>query len=891
MRYAFREFELDTETFELRHTGAVLSLEPKAFNVLQYLLEHRDRVVPKDELLQQLWPEQAVTDWALTYCLNQIRKAVDDTGRKNQVIKTVHGRGYHFVASIVSQSTHAPEQDHDGEIPWNIPAFNPFFTGRDQLLETIREGFLTQRMQAVMPPQAISGLGGIGKTQVAIHYAYANRDAYQAGIWVNADSEQAITTSFSAIAHLLNLPQKNEENHRLLIEAVKRWLQNHDDWLLIFDNADTPDIIAPFLPATYAGQVLLTSRAPFSDILGISASTQLDVLEPDDALEFLCKRVGRADLDDAEHEAASTLVSELAGLPLALEQAGAYILANQTRFQDYLASYRKQHLALLNRREPKTGRYTENVATTWLMNFQEVERDTPASADVLRLSAFLSPDAIPFIIVASMATGISDPLSQRLQHVSDDPLLTTEILEPLTRFSLIRVNAQSQTFDIHRLVQTVVRDTMNAKEKRRWKGHAIAVVSRAFPDTVEFWSWVQCERLLDHLRVCTEYMSTDAMWSRAGARVLSVAGEYLRERARFAAAEPLLQLALDVWESEGGLEHPEVATSLSKLAVLYRAQGRYDEAEPLYRRAITILEDVLGPGHPDVAIRLSNLAVLYQTQGRYADAEPLFLRALAIREGVQELEYPDIAISLNKLAVLYRDQHRYEEAEPLFLRALAMRETELGLDHAAVSVSLNNLTILYRAQGRYEEAKEVAERALDIREQQMGPDHPDLAASLNNLALIYKAEGNYPEAEALFQRALAIREAALGPDHPDVAVGLTNLAVLFWTDGRYAEAKPLCTRALAIRELALGSNHPDVASSLNNLAVVHQAQGNDAEAELYFQQALGIREAVLGVNHPGVAEVLENYSHLLRKTQRDTEADHLDHRVIAIRQPLGLTQA
>ena len=459
MRYAFREFELDTEVFELRHSGALLSLAPKAFDVLVYLLEHRDRVVPKDELLHELWPEQAVTDWALTYCLNQIRKAVDDTGRKNQVIKTVHGRGYHFVASVISRSAPGPDLNDECGIPWNIPAFNPFFTGRDQLLDTIREGFLTQRTEAVVPPQAISGLGGIGKTQVAIHYAYLNREAYQACMWVNAESEQSITTSFSAIAHLLNLPQKNEENHIVLVEGVKRWLQTHDDWLLIFDNADTPDIVAPFLPTTYAGDVLMTSRAPVFDVLGISASIQLNVLEPDDALLFLCKRCGRTDLDDAEHEAARALVSELAGLPLALEQAGAYILANQTRFQDYLTSYRKQHMTLLNKRHPKTGSYSKNVATTWVLNFQEVEKYAPASADVLRVSAFLSPDAIPFTVVAKMNEGISESLSHALGDVSDDPLVATEVLEPLTRFSLIREYRHYQiSITNHRGGQTMASD-------------------------------------------------------------------------------------------------------------------------------------------------------------------------------------------------------------------------------------------------------------------------------------------------------------------------------------------------------------------------------------------------------------------------------------------------
>ncbi len=879
MRYIFHDFELDTQVFELRNAGMLLRLEPKAFNVLLYLIEHRERVISKDELLQHLWPDQAVTDWALTYCLNHLRKAIADGGRKNLIIKTVYGRGYRFVAPVLLRETDETDEDHASRVPWNIPAGNPFFTGRDDALDLMRDACLNGHVGGVIRPQAIVGLGGIGKTQVAIHYAHAHRDAYQAGLWVNADSEQSMTTSFIALANVLNLPEKNEERHDLVIEAVKRWLRTHGDWLLIFDNADDPARIVSFLPESDMGQVLLTSRAPFVDTLGISVPIHLDVLRPDDALLFLTHRVGRTEMDDDERQAGRDLAIELDGLPLALEQAGAYILANHTRFQDYLAGYRTHHIALLDKRHPKTGTYSKTVATTWMMNFHEVERVSPASADVLRLCAFLSPDAIPICIIPSMGDGVSDALSDALASVTDDPLIAAEILEPLTRFSLIRITPQSQTFDIHRLVQAVVREAMDVDEKQRWKTYAITVLSRVFPHSVEFWTWFRCEQLLEHVRVCDAYIISDGIQSRDAAHLLSLAGEYLRERARFSDAEPFLVRALALWESEVGPAHPEVSMSLSKLAVLFRAQGRYVEAEPLYLRAITILEDLLGADHPNVAIRVSNLAVLYQMQGRYADAEPLFLRAMAIREAALGPGHPDMAISVNKLGVLYRDQGRYDEAEPLFIHALQVREAVLGMDHPDVTVTLNHLALLYRAQGRYSEARHMVERSLELRERVLGLDHPDVASCLNNLAFIYKAQGQYADAESLLQRALAIRETALGPDHPDVALSLTNLAVLFGAEGRYAEAKPLCKRALAIREHVLGAHHPDVASSLNNLAVLMQAHGDDAAAESHFRRALMIQETVVGPEHPRIIEVLQNLAGLLRKTTRILEAEQIEQRV------------
>jgi tetratricopeptide (TPR) repeat protein len=279
-----------------------------------------------------------------------------------------------------------------------------------------------------------------------------------------------------------------------------------------------------------------------------------------------------------------------------------------------------------------------------------------------------------------------------------------------------------------------------------------------------------------------------------------------------------------------GPKHPDVATSLNNLAMVFSELGRYVEAEPLYKRSVAIYEQALGPDHINVANSVNNLALLYQAQGRYTDAEPLYQRSLAIREKALGPDHPDVAASLNNLAELYSAQERNADARPLYQRSLAILEKALRPDHPAVATSLNNLAGLYFRQGRYADAEPLYERSLAIVETALGPDHPSVATSLNNLAELRRAQGRFADAEPLYRHSLAILGKALGPDHPNVATSLNNLALLYSNLGRYVDAEPLFKRSSAIVESALGPDHPDVAASLNALATLYNSQNRYADA-------------------------------------------------------------
>ena len=336
----------------------------------------------------------------------------------------------------------------------------------------------------------------------------------------------------------------------------------------------------------------------------------------------------------------------------------------------------------------------------------------------------------------------------------------------------------------------------------------------------------------------------------------------LYAQGRYEEAIPRAERVLTITEKVLGPEHPNTATALSHLAMLYHDTGAYGKAEPLYQRALAIREKVRGPEHPDTATALNNLAALYEATGAYAKAEPLLQRALAISEKVLGPEHPSTATALNNLAALYSAMGAYEKAEPLLQRALAIREKVRGPEHPNTALAVNNLAELYRAMGAYGQADPLYQRALAISEKVLGPEHPSTATALNNLAALYHATGAYDKAEPLYQRALAIREKVLGPEHPNTALALNNLALLYRDIGAYAKAAPLLQRALAIYEKVLGPEHPSTALALNNLALLYHATGAYAKAELLLQRALAIREKVLGPEHPDTALALINLAAL-----------------------------
>src|SRR5450755_1400697 len=635
---------------------------------------------------------------------------------------------------------------------WNIPyARNSFFLGRDDILERLHAQLHTGQTTALaQSPQAISGLGGIGKTQLAIEYAYRYSQDYEAVLSARAETREDLISSYSALAILLNLPEQQADKQEITIAAVKVWLQKNSKWLLILDNADDLELLPPFLPPVPGGHVLLTTRA--WDMQRFATRLEVETLPDEQGALLLLRRAGLLvatdDLTQAsadERRLATALTQELGGLPLALDQAGAYLEATGTRLDKYLQTYQKHRQTLLQERRSLVEDHPAPVATTWSLSFQRVEEKSPAAADLLRLCAYLAPDAIPEEILTEGAEHLGDQLAP----VAAEALLFAQAIEALRAYSLQARDPRTGALSVHRLVQAVLRDGTPADAAQQWKQRAVLAVSAARPDVSDVKQWPACERWLPHALVCADWIEQEQISSPEAALLLNQTGYYLHDR------------------------------------------GRYREAEPLYKRALAICEQQLGVGHPVTATSLNNLALLYQVQRKYGEAEPLYQRALAIREQQLGAEHPDTAQSLNNLAGLYQVQRKYAEAEPLYERALAIREQQLGGEHPDTAQSLSNLASLYYAQGRSEEAVPLFQRALDIDERTLGSTHPDTAIDLYWLALIAHRQQRYEQARPLYERALAIWERVLGPQHPNTNALRTDYVALLRAMGREEEARKM----------------------------------------------------------------------------------------------------
>lgn len=743
-------------------------------------------------------------------------------------------------------------------VVWNIPyRRNPFFTGREEILARLHTLLGSGRAATLSQAYAMSGLGGIGKTQTAVEYAYRYRQDYQVVLWVHAENRQVLEGDLLALAEVLQLPEKSEQNQARVLKAVKQWLSTHHHWLLILDNVEEVSLVDEMLPTECPGHILLTTREQATG--AFAQRVDLEQMTPEEGALFLLHRIQLlgpdAPLQASSHaDAAMQMVQLLGGLPLALDQAGAYIEETACSLSDYVERYQHQRVSLLSRRGRSGTGHDASVSTTFSLLAERLEQRNPAAIELLRLCAFLAPDAIPEELIVE---GASD-LGPVLGPLVSESIALDSIIADVRRSSLLRRNPDEKTLTIHRLVQAVIKDTMDEQLQRQWIERSVKLVSRAFPEGT-FAVWPRGRYVVPQAQVCAELIGQYNLLLSEAARLLNNTGWYLLERALYTQSEPLLQQALTLKEQIYGPMHPDTATTFNNLAVLSFYQGHYEQAELFYQRALTIREQVLGPEHPETANTFDSLGVLYTNQGRYPQAEILLQKALAIEEKVLGPEHPDTTATLNNLALLYYEQGKYQEAEVLYQRVQAIEEKTLGPEHLFIAISLDNLAKLYFVQGRYEQAEALYQRALSMEKNVVGFNHPSTAITLANLGQLALAQGHTLQAESFYLHALKIKEQVIGLDHPDTAYTLAQLAEMYFKQGKDEQTETLYHKALAIQEKTPGPEHPQTATTLDGLASLYQKQGRYEQAELLALRALTICEQHLGTEHPQTRATRKSY--------------------------------
>jgi tetratricopeptide (TPR) repeat protein len=618
--------------------------------------------------------------------------------------------------------------------PRNLPlaSLGDLFKGREKALEELHAALVSAKSGGVLV-RALHGLGGVGKTRLAIEYAWARQVEYSALLFVRAENRAALNANLAALAggSVLDLREKEAREDEAKIEAVLHWLGDNPTWLMILDNVDDPEAVravVELMPRLKGGHLIVTARA--TNFPATIRKLELDTLDDEPATRFLLERTADdRQLAKDDEAQARTLAHELGGLALALEQAGAHIATDHIGFAPYLKLWEENREKALNWSDPTVTGSERTLATTWATS---VARLAPETRRLLERLALLAADPIPDSLLDVEVPSEANDYDARKARAE------------LFAYSLItRAKSEDgQGFVIHHLVQDFARRAMSEERHAEALREALGWVNEAVvgePSDVR--TWPVLNQLAPHA-LAVARRADEAGIAQPTGRLFDRLGVLLSSKAHFVEAEALSRRALAIDEVSYGSDHLEVAIRLNNLALLLQESNRPDEAEPLSRRALSIFDKSLGTNDPLVATGLNNLAVLLQATNRLIEAEPLFRRALAIDEANYGPDHPTVARNLKNLAGLLRSANRPAEAEPLVRRALAMFETSYGPDHPTVARSLNILADLFRATKRPAEAEPLYRRALAICEKSLGADHPNTVTVRGNLAAIEAARDN-----------------------------------------------------------------------------------------------------------------------------------------------------
>ncbi|TYB49529.1 FxSxx-COOH system tetratricopeptide repeat protein [Actinomadura chibensis] len=747
----------------------------------------------------------------------------------------------------VAVSLPAPESVRPAARVVGLPRpATPVFLGRHGDYQRL-EQVLSVDDETVVVTQALFGMGGVGKSELALQYAHRARGRYEAVWWVTAENPQQVEAGLAGLTHHLVQDAARAATTEDAAAWAVGWLRAHPGWLLLLDNVTDPTHVAGLLGRLEGGHVLVTSRR---DVRwpGTTRTLRLGLLDPDPAAELITTITGQRTPED--RRTAARIARELGCLPLALDQAAAYIRQTRITLGRYLGLLRR-HPARCYAKAADGDKAQATIARLWDITLRTLREQAPRAAELVSVLAHYAPADVPRVILGGGDEEATEAADAALGVLASHSM----------------IDLTGEVVAMHRLTRAAVlskaQDTSEGRAESTARDRALTWLQAAMPDDPEsdVTGWPVWRSLVAHVEAIVPAFASSRP-SEQLSQVLDQTGLFLLAQGEYQRANALLTAAAAHAEEALGSGHPVVATRLRHLAATHRALGRAAEALPLEQRALAIAEAALGPDHHHVAIGLAHVAAAHRALGRPAEALPLDQRALTIAEAALGPGHPSVALALGNLAVTLRALGRWVETLPLERRALAIAEAALGPDHPDVAVGLGNLAATHRALGRAAEALPLEERALAVAEAALGPNHPDVATRLANLAATHRALGRAEEALPLFERALTITETALGREHPDIATRLGNLAAVHRALGRAAEALPLEERALAVAEAALGAEHPDVATRLGNLAAIHRDLGRAVESLAAIARAERCATAALGAQHPTTRSLRQYAAHL-----------------------------
>ncbi|MFP3027986.1 MAG: tetratricopeptide repeat protein [Wolbachia sp.] len=627
----------------------------------------------------------------------------------------------------------------------------------------------SEKVTVISQITSISGLGGIGKTELARQYVQEySKDCYDNVIWINAESEIALVESFTRLAKnklRIDIKDENgkEKDIKALIEEVYEFFSNSKS-LFIFDDAEKSNYLNKFLPihdslpGGNGPYILITSRNREWE-RGIEV-INLNELKSEEAIEFVKK--GFSIEDESQNEKIKALVEKLQHFPLAIQQAISYIedqrVTRKFDIDDYLKEYEKKAKDLLNYEGFRgiDNNYAKTTFTTWKITTDKIASNEKYGNLALRI----------LDVISYLATdNISREFFLDLTGNNEEELRSAVRL--LIKYSMVNGEQEQGVLSIHKLVQEVTKIALEEEGKSE----------EVMKETFEL------------LRASFPYGSDKLE-------------DYLKKRELLPHLEAFLS-RIDSWLKKNPQDKEKIEKDyLENLLILmsngYLNLGNPKRQKELLERTLPILKNHYGEDHFEVAITLVNLSISYVALNDYQRAKKLLERALPVLKKHYREDHFEVARALVSLNVTYIALGDYEEAKDLLEKALPVLENYYGAEHFKVGIMLEDLGMYYLMLGDSEEAKELLEKALSVLEKCYGADHFEVAKTLVNLSISYEVLGYYQKQKGLLERALPILEKYYGADHFEVAIALENLAIADEALGNSRRAKELLERVSVI---------------------------------------------------------------------------------------------
>ncbi|ONI70671.1 hypothetical protein ALI144C_49565 [Actinosynnema sp. ALI-1.44] len=796
----------------------------------------------------------------------------------------------------------------------NVPLRNPDFVGRVELLDKLQERLIEpdNRATAVLP-EALHGMGGVGKSQTVVEYIYRHSSEYDVIWWVPSEQLSQINASFVELARKMGLPAGSAETARPEVLEALRTGTPYQRWLLVFDNAEHPDVVSPFIPAS-SGHVIVTSRNP--DWAGVARTVEVDLFTRKESIDLLRMRGGEITDEDADR-----LAHALGDLPLAVEQAAAWRGQTGMPVDEYLTLLDRHLTDLLgDERAAEYGAlgYQRSVAAAWNVPLHRLRTSHPAALQLLQVCAFFGPEPI----ARSLFTGgRSVPVPPELANALRDPIKLNRAIREISRYSLAKIDHRNNTIQLHRLVQTVLKNQLSEKEQNDMR-HAVHVllVNGDPDDPVSTDAWKRYADLLPHATMSKAIECQSDAWVR---RLIINLVRYLVSIGDYRVAFDYAREAMDQWKLAFGENHEDTLQMAAQRSVAQRIMGNYDEAfkliEETYKRVretygdeselyLTVADalrsglraqgrfveelemqenivekakHVLGDEDPATLRYANNLAGSLRLNGQFFRAREIDQATGDRKKIVLGEEHSSTFLTLNALAMDIRECGDYIEACRVQEEQLARQRIVIGEDHPSTIGAMRNLAVARRKAGLHKEARELSEECVRLYRLRHGDTHLDTITAEMGLSADLRVLGDLPQSKNLAEHCYQLFVQTHTGRHPYTLVAAINLAVTLRLLKRANEAKEMNQRTLEVLREVFGSDHPFGMVCATNLASDLAAMGDTAAAHALDVDTFERSTRVLGEKHPSTLAVALNLSIDLEALGNKEEAAVLHEATIA----------